>query len=124
MLKDNDPTEMLAAILNYCFEDELNADAYSEIKEIRAKTKQLDQHGKARLFVALGKKDKINVKKLVELIMSKVSIKSKEIREIQIMDNFSFLTVPFDKAEKIVLSFKQKGKKPLIAHAKKNGKKT
>ncbi len=119
LLEDNNPTEILAAVLNYSFEEELNPDAYGEIKEVGAKGKQLDQQGKARLFVALGKKDKINAKKLVELIMSRVSVKPKHIRDIQIMDKFSFITVPFEKAEKIVVSFKEKGQKPLIAHAKK-----
>ena len=84
-----------------------------------AKGRQLDQQGKARLFVALGKKDKLNPKKLVELIMSKVKVKNREISDIQVMDNFSFITVPFDKAEKIMTSFKEKGQKSLISHAKK-----
>jgi len=119
LLEQNNPTEILAAILNYSFEEELNPDAYNEIKEIGAKERQLDGQGKARLFVALGKKDKINPIKLVELIKSKVSIKPKQIRDIQVMDNFSFITVPFDKAEKIIMCFKGKHKKPLITHAKK-----
>ncbi len=121
LLANNAPTEILAAILNYCFEDEINPEAYAEIKEVGAKGKQLDQQGKARLFVGLGKKDKITPRKLVDLIMSKVSIQSKQIRDIQVMDKFSFVTVPFDKAEKIVVSFRKKGQKPLITHAKKSG---
>lgn len=120
LLEDKAPTEILAAILNYCFEEELNPDAYSEIKEVGAKGKQIDQQGKARLFVALGKRDKMNPKNLVELIMSRVSIKSRDIRDIQVMDNFSFVNVPFDKAEEIFVSFKEKGKKPIFTHAKKN----
>ena len=119
LLGDGDPTEILAATLNYCFEEELNPDAYGEIKEVGAKGRQLDQQGKARLFVALGKKDKLNPKKLVDLIMSKVKVKNREISDIQVMDNFSFITVPFDKAEKIMISFKEKGQKSLISHAKK-----
>lgn len=119
LLGDNNPTEILAAILNYCFEEELNPDAYGKIAEVGAKGKQLDQQGKARLFVALGKKDKIDARKLVELIISRVSVKPKHIRDIQVMDTFSFITVPFEKAEKIVVSFKEKGQKPLITHARK-----
>ncbi len=119
LLADNAPTEIVAAMLNYCFEEELNPDAYGEIKEIGTKGRQVDQQGKARLFVALGKKDKINARKLVELIMSRVSVKSSHIRDIQVMEKFSFVTVPFDKAEKIVVSFKEKGQKPLFSHAKK-----
>ncbi|NOZ64652.1 MAG: DEAD/DEAH box helicase [Caldiserica bacterium] len=120
LLEDNNPTEILAAILNYCFEEELNPDTYGEVREVGARGKQLDQQGKARLFVALGKKDNINAKKLVDLIMSRVPVKAKQIRDIQVMDKFSFITVPFDKAEEIVDSFKERGQKPLIAHAKKS----
>ncbi|MCK5707515.1 MAG: DEAD/DEAH box helicase [Candidatus Aureabacteria bacterium] len=127
LLEDKDPADILAAILNYCFDEELNPDAYNEIKEIGSKGKRLDQHGgrqldmhgKARLFVALGKRDKINPKKLVDLIISKVPVKPKHISDIQVMDKFSFITVPFAKAEKIVISFKERGQKPLITHAKK-----
>ncbi len=122
LLEDNNPTEILAAVLNYCFEEELNPDAYGEIQEIGARGRQLDQQGKARLFVALGKKDKMNPRKLVELITSRVSVKSKDLRDIQVMDKFSFINVPFDKAEKIVVSFKERGRKPLISHAKKTKK--
>ncbi len=122
LLTDNKPEDILAAVLNYCFEEELNPEAYSEIKEVGAKGKQLDQQGKARLFVALGRKDGIDARKLVDLIISKVSVKSKQISDIQVMDNFSFITVPFDKAEKIVVSFREKGKEPLISHARKNKK--
>ena len=119
MLEHNNPADILAALLNYCFEEELNPDAYGEIKEVGTKGKQLDQQGKARLFVALGKRDKINARKLVDLIMSRVSVKPQHIRDIQVMEKFSFITVPFEKAEKIVVSFKEKGKKPLITHARK-----
>ena len=119
LLEDNNPTKIIAPILNYSFEAELNPDSYGEIKEVGSKGTQLDQQGKARLFVAIGKRDKINARKLVELIMSKVSIKSKQISEIQVMERFSFITVPFEKAEKIVVSFKKKGRQPLISHAKK-----
>ena len=122
LLADNNPTEILAAVLNYSFEEELNPDAYGEIKEVGEKGKQLDRQGGTRLFVALGKKDNINARKLVDLVVSRVQVKSKYISDIQVMDKFSFITVPFDKAEKIVVSFKEKGQKPLITHIKKTRK--
>ncbi|NOS35362.1 MAG: DEAD/DEAH box helicase [Deltaproteobacteria bacterium] len=119
LLDENNPSDIMAAILNYCFEEELNPEAYGEIKEVGAKSRQVDQHGKTRLFVALGKKDKFNPKKLIELVSSRVAIKAKELSDIQVMDKFSFITVPFEKAEKIVVSFKEKGQRPLITHVKK-----
>ena len=120
LLNENNPTEILAAVLNNCYEEELSTNSYSEIQEIGRKGRQVDQQGKARLFVALGKKDRIDAKKLVQKVLSKVSINPKDIKDIKVMDNFSFITVPFDMAEKIVKSFKKKGEKPLIAIAKKN----
>ncbi|MFC1751766.1 DEAD/DEAH box helicase [Thermoproteota archaeon] len=79
-----------------------------------------DQHGNARLFVALGKKDNVNARKIVDMVMSRVSVQSKHISDVRIMDKFSFISVPFDKAEKIVFSFKENEQKPLITHAKQN----
>jgi len=122
LLGENNPKEILAAVLNYCFDEELNPDVYGEITEFSAKGRQIDRQGKTRLFVALGRKDKMNARKLVDLIMSRVSIKAKHISDIQVMERFSFITVPFAIAEKIVVSFKQKGRKPLISHVKKGKK--
>ena len=121
LLENNDPTDILAALLFYSFEEEVNPDTYGQIKEI-SKGKQLGGEGKARLFVALGRKDKINPNKLIDIILSKVSIRARDIRDVQIMDNFSFITVPFNKAEMIIAKFKEKGKKPLISHVKKDRK--
>ncbi len=61
----------------------------------------------------------MNIKKMIKLIMDKISIKPKQIKDIQIMEKFSFITVPFDKAEKVVASFHTKGKRSLVSHAKK-----
>ena len=125
LIQDNqqvDASEILAALLYHCFEEELNPDVYREIKEFDSKSGQLDKQGKARLFVALGKKDGISPKKLAGLITKRVSINNQQISDIQVMDNFSFVTVPFDKAEKIVLSFREKGQKQLVVHAKKQKK--
>jgi len=124
LLEEKNPTEILAAVLNYCFEDELNPESYGSVKEFGShkgdhKGAQVDKKGKARLFVSLGKKDSLNPKKLVELITSKVQLKSKQISDVQVMEKFSFVTVPFNKAEEIVASFKEKGQRPIISHAKK-----
>ena len=123
LLEEKDPTEIIAAILNYCFEEEINPDSYKEISDSKSRERHVDQKGKTRLFVALGKKNKMSPRKLVDLIMEKVDLKSRQISDIQIMDNFSFVTVPFGMAEQVIEGFKKKGSKPLITHARKNKKK-
>ena len=122
LIEGRDSTDTLAAVLAYAFEDELDTDAYSELSKTSQQSNQLDKQGKARLFVALGKKDKMTPQKLVDMIMSRVSIRPKQISDIQLMDSFSFITVPFDKAEQIVKSFREKGQRPLVTHAKKKTK--
>ncbi len=120
LLDENEAEDILAALLYYNYEDELNPDTYGDIKEPELRErKQLDVQGKTRLFVALGKKDKMNAKKLTDLIIRKVPIKARQIKDIQVMDKFSFITVPFEKAERIVSRFREKGQRPLITHARK-----
>ncbi len=121
LLADRSPSDLVSALLLYCFEDELDPNIYGEIKEVgkRGGSRHIDQQGKARLFVARGKKDGLTTKKLINTIMSKSGIKAKLIKDVQVMDNFSFVNVPYDFAEDIIASFKEKGKKPVITHAKK-----
>ncbi len=119
LLKDLHPTEIVAALLSYTFSEELDPDSYGEIKEIQERDRKVESQGKVRLFVARGKQDKMTPKRLISLITERVDIKSKQIRDISIMNDFSFMTVPFNKAEEIIHSFHQKGRKPLITPAKK-----
>ncbi len=120
LLETRAPTEIVAAALNYCFESELNPENYGAIQEQDSPGQQLDSQGKARLFVALGKKDGMNPRKLVDFIMKKIAIPNRQIIDIQIMDTFSFITVPFNRAEEIIASFRgnSKQQKPLITRAR------
>ena len=72
------------------------------------------------MFIALGRKDKIDPPKLVKLIQEEAMVDSHLIRNIEIYDNFSFANVPFEEAEHIIEIFRGRGrdKKPLIVEAK------
>jgi ATP-dependent RNA helicase DeaD len=121
LLEENKPSAILAALLSYSFEEELNPDIYGNIKDGNSSSRssgQLDKQGKTRLFVALGKKDNFNPRKLVKLIMTKLDIRSRDIDDVQVMDNFSFITVPFDKANEILKSFTTKHGKALVTRAR------
>lgn len=118
LLDGKDPQKVVAALLNYCFEDDFKVENYSEIWEPGKRNPPIDAEGKSRLFVALGKKDKMTPRKLTDLIMSRVNVPFKNIRDILIMEDFSFVTVPFDAAEKIIHSFREKGKKALFSPAR------
>ncbi|MCZ6528481.1 MAG: DbpA RNA binding domain-containing protein, partial [Candidatus Dadabacteria bacterium] len=54
-------------------------------------------------------------------IQNKCGIKSKKIRDVQILEKFSFVTLPFHDAEILLSYFKgrKKSKEPFITKAKK-----
>ena len=116
LLASNNPEELVAALLEFSFQDELDEKNYTQIGEALVDTK-----GKTRLFVTQGKKDGLTSQKLIHFIQNKCGIKSKKIRDIQILDKFSFVTLPFHDAEVLLSYFhgKKKGKGPFITKAKK-----
>jgi len=116
LLETNEAEEVLAALLEFSFQDELDEKNYTEIGNALVDTK-----GKTRLFVAQGKKDGLTSQKLIHFIQNKCGIKSKKIRDVQIMEKFSFVTLPFHDAEILLSYFKgrKKSKEPFITKAKK-----
>ena len=100
ILKENDPEEILAAILKYSFDKELDETRYREIGDV-----SVDRKGTTRLFVSLGKKDGMMPRKLVKMINNESSVPAGRITDVKILDSFSFLTVSFEDAEVILKSF-------------------
>lgn len=115
LLENADPVSIIASALKHSHEDELDIKNYSEIGRIN-----INRSGKARLFVALGKTKGMTPVKLLSFIKSQVKIDTRKIREINIFENFSFLTAPFEEAELILKAFKsvKNGSKPVISRAK------
>jgi ATP-dependent RNA helicase DeaD len=115
---------MLAALLQYSFQDELNEKSYAEIEDSVA---VVDTKGKTRLFVTQGKQDGLTRDKLVDYIRDKCGcgLSSAKIKDIQILDKFSFVTLPFHEAEILLTHFKHQNKKkgPFIKKAKMKGEK-
>jgi ATP-dependent RNA helicase DeaD len=125
LVEDNDPLNVLAAMLKYALEDELDEKKYKDIKEF-SKTNMEKDRGAVRLFVSFGKKDGITPRKLLKLINNETRIPAAKISGIKIMDSYSFLSAPLEEAEIIVNAFKTKksGKKPVIEMADDSNKKS
>ena len=118
LLKEGDAEEIVASLLKSAYEDVLDTSNYNEIEEAT-----VDHTGKTRLFIALGRVDKITPKKLVEFIVKESNIDSSKIKGVEVYENFSFMNVPFAEAEVIIDIFKKvrKGRKPLVEKAKDRG---
>ncbi|MBI4620555.1 MAG: DEAD/DEAH box helicase [Desulfobacterales bacterium] len=119
LLEIDKPEDILAALLQYSFQDELDEKSYAEIEDTAVDTK-----GKTRLFVTQGKQDGLTRKKLADFVKDKCSIKSEKIGDIQILDRFSFITLPFNEAAAVLAYFKKRkrGSEPFITKAKKGRK--
>ncbi len=67
----------------------------------RSRKKQDD----IRMFITIGKKDKIKPKDILDLLSSNVRINNNDINNIEILDNFSFFEVPRSKADQVLNAF-------------------
>ena len=115
LIKEEDPEVVLAALLRHVFDDEFLPEGYNEISEMNEKFED-----RTRLFIALGKKDGYTPGKLLDFLNKKAKTPGRKVRDIKIMDNFSFITVPLREAEFIIKSLnKKKSSKPLVEKANK-----
>lgn len=111
---------IISGILKYFLKDNLDTKKYEEIKKVDRNPALK----KKRLFVALGNNDDISPRKLAEFIEKETGVNKKNIRNIQVLENFSFLSVPFEESQVILETFKRKskGRKPLVSEARSQGK--
>jgi ATP-dependent RNA helicase DeaD len=127
LLEEQDAVSVLSALLKHTLKEELLAESYTDIggRGRRNDGGGVDDQGTARLFVALGKKDGMNPKRLVDLIWDKARVKSRLIQGVKCFDTFSFITVPFNSAEIIIDAFQKdgRGNKSLVEMASDKDKK-
>ncbi|MCK4694919.1 MAG: DEAD/DEAH box helicase [Candidatus Cloacimonetes bacterium] len=127
LLGNHKSDEIIAALLTHAYKDDFSPEKYAKIRGVKATVENTspDLKGTTRLFIALGNKNSITKKKLVDMIKKETLIDSRLIRDIKVYDNFSFANVPFAEAEQIIKAFRKMGgkKKPLVVKAKSEEKK-
>ncbi len=117
LLEGRDPQEVLSSVLRHVYEDEFLPENYNEIENVKVK---IDD--KTRLFIALGSKDGYNAGRLLDLLNKKAKTPGRKVKDIKIMDKYSFITVPLQEAEFIIRALNsKKDSKPLVEKANSNG---
>ncbi len=94
--------------------------AYGEIKE-QAPGEQTETKGMVRLFMTIGRKDKIKVPDIVKSIASEANIPYSKIGNIDVLEKFTFVEVPAELADRVIRSVDDmimKGKRIKIQQAK------
>jgi ATP-dependent RNA helicase DeaD len=114
LLEERDPEEILASVLTYAFQDTLDTSKYTTIREV--KKSSVDRTGKSRINIRLGRKDGATKRLLADMIEREAAVPFKDIQNIEVFDTYSFLTVPFHAAERILKIFRAqtRGKSPLV----------
>lgn len=115
LLQNNSPEEIISALLKLKFQDGLTPDSFKQIDEV-----SIDKTGTSRLFIALWRRNWYSPRTLVELIQKEAGISPRVIDDVRVMDDFSFVTVPFADAEVMLQVFAKgkKGGKSLVSKAK------
>ncbi len=83
--EDYNMVDVSAALLKLNFQTQLGYD-YKE--------NDISGIEDVRLFISIGRNEKLNIKKLLSFIESNCDIDTDDVRNIRILDNFSFITIP------------------------------
>lgn len=102
--------------------------AYGELRETpveeryeKAGVKDGPKNGMVRLFMTIGRKDKIKVPDIVKSIASEANIPYSKIGNIDVLDKFTFVEVPEDLADRVIRSvddMMMKGRRVKVQKAK------
>ncbi len=86
-----------------------------------------DEFGNARLFLTTGKQDGATPPKILEMIEQDFGVQGHVVGDIDIMESYSFISVPFKEAEIIMDAFhalKKKRRPPVRVERAAEGKRT
>lgn len=118
---DRDPVEVIASLLKSRYKDEVSY-GMSQDKLEEGSSRESDSRGRsdskrsrgkvdpnnARVFLNLGKKDKLDKKKLVRFLTERSNVDPSEIKSVVILDKFSFFNIKRGELGKIMKACNKK----------------
>ncbi|HNY64145.1 MAG TPA: DEAD/DEAH box helicase [Deltaproteobacteria bacterium] len=114
LLEGADPAAVLAAALRLARGNELDPKAY---REIRAVEKPASVHH-TRLFIARGRKHGMTRKNLLRFLREHSGVKAELVRDIEIRDDFTFISMPRAEAVLLQKKFHRKRGRPVVSTAR------
>ena len=124
LIANADARDVVAALLKMHYESDFDQTRYKDIIEQTRENRfgnKGNSWGQQRLFIALGRKEGYTARSLLELITKESGVQSRDIDDLKMMDDFSFISVSPSNAEIITWAFANKtihGKKAIINRAK------
>jgi len=120
LLEKADPETLVASLIALTMDNVFSPDKYSDISKV-----SIDRTGKSRLFIALWRNKWYGPRELVEHITKISGVSWRDIDEVRVMNDFSFVTVGFAEAEVILHAFdktRKSGERSLASRAKDKGR--
>ncbi len=124
LIENSDARDVVAALLKMHYESDFDQTRYKDIIEQTRENRfgnKGNSWGQQRLFVALGRREGYTARSLLEMITNESGVPNREIDDLKMMDDFSFITVSPMNAAIITNAFANKtihGKKAIINRAK------
>lgn len=107
-----DPLDALSAALAAGYADELDPGRYGDIR-----TDFLDKEATTRLFIGAGRRDGADRKAIADFVKDLAGLPDRLVGGVEVYDAFSFVTVPFEAAERIIAEARKSGKGPIVKMA-------
>lgn len=115
LLESHDSTTLTAALLKVGFDEYMEHNQYRDIEQV-----SIDTSTTTRLFIAQWRAHGYMwPRELIKRLKDEADVQDKDISDIVVLEEFSFITCPFEVAEHILYIFRQKSSgKPLVKKAR------
>lgn len=138
LLEEADPQSLVKALLSLHYTNSLDRRQYHDVSVMASQEERTRRKGgkeqftresipeeMVRLFIARGRKDHLTKRALADLVSDHCGVRDEDIRDIEVMDCFSFINVPERAASKIIEAFEDMGSdgRPLVVRAKEEDQK-
>ncbi len=112
-----EPREALASLAAAAYAGDLDPRRYGEVRDV-----SVDSAATARLYVGIGKLDGAWPKDVVAVVKRLTGLPDRLVDDVEVLERFSFVSVPFEAAEKAIAEArKQRGVPPIRIASPKSG---
>jgi ATP-dependent RNA helicase DeaD len=112
-----EPREALASLAAAAYSGDLDPRRYGEVRDV-----SVDSAATARLYVGIGKLDGAWPKDVVAVVKRLTGLPDRLVDDVEVLERFSFVSVPFEAAEKAIAEArKQRGAPPIRIASPKTG---
>ncbi len=116
LLQEYTPEVALASLFRMAYKNDLDVTSYQEIRGFK-----VENRGTTRLFIACGRRDGYTPRTLTEFICDVAHVRSRDLEDVLVLEEFSFVTVSYEKGKQLLAAFAQEftmDGKPMISKAK------